>query len=158
MFQALLATPTYRRLPPHNNTLPRTVNVLKIFGCAACCRQFMVDQLSESQFNQASHVGSRRPHPPSASQNHLCLILPPCIMQLKEAFARLDTDGDGILTSNDVQVPKLNQTTFCDLLSHTHAALPHKLQPLLQHRRDRVFSFRVNFPHLPHPFVLSHFS
>jgi hypothetical protein len=78
----------------------------------------MVDQLSESQFNQASSDSSL------ALPHHLNPPPPPLplSLQLKEAFSLLDTDGDGILTSNDVQV---NMRHFaCDRRRYTLCFAP----------------------------------
>jgi hypothetical protein len=76
----------------------------------------MVDQLSESQFNQASSDSSLA-LPPFGHPLHDLKLSSPLSLQLKEAFSLLDTDGDGILTSNDVQV---NMRYFaCDRRRYT---------------------------------------
>lgn len=71
----------------------------------------MVDQLTESQFNQVRCGGgallSSRTTPNTRPT------------QLKEAFTLLDTDGDGILTSNDVQVISLSAVGPCHFCHST---------------------------------------
>ncbi len=130
----------------------------------------MVDQLSESQFNQVRISSNRCPYLTPLLLPHPPYPKPLRIFQLKEAFALLDTDGDGILTSNDVQVlPQPFAASATRIMSHMlTAAHTSHITPHTLHVTLSMQLFLTSFNHsfnideiesflseclFPHPFL-----